>query len=242
MYEERTYRQWVKREDLIVFEVIEEETDLLISSSTDLYSVARESVRKYRDQIKDYIRKNRNFLTTLEPLEVETDAPEIVKDMSRASTIAGVGPMAAVAGAIAEFVGRDLLKFSQDVIVENGGDIFIKTKEDRLIGVYAGKSPFSGKLGIKIRADRMPLGICTSSGTVGHSLSFGRADAAIIISKWTSLADAVATATGNMVKSQEDIQGAISFASSIEQIEGVIVIIGHNMGIWGDVEITKIMV
>lgn len=232
----------MRREDLIVFEVIEEETDLLISSNIDLSSVARESVKRYRNQIKDYIHRNRDFLTTLEPLEVEPDAPEIVKDMSKASAIAGVGPMAAVAGAIAEFVGRDLLRFSQDVIVENGGDIFMSTKRDRLIGVYAGKSPFSGKLGLKIRADQMPLGVCTSSGTVGHSLSFGRADAAIIISKWTSLADAVATATGNMVKSQEDIQNAISFASSIEKIEGVIVIIGHNMGVWGDVEITKITV
>ena len=240
MYEERTYREWVKQADLVTFKVVDEETDLLISTDTNLSVEAAEYIAGYRKQLKDYIARDVKFLETLEPIELMDDAPEIAKEMAEAAKLAGVGPMAAVAGAIAERVGRDLLNSSKQIIVENGGDIFIKSNTQRLMGIYAGKSPFTGKLALKIEADQTPLGICTSSGTVGHSLSFGKADASIILSKWTALADAVATATGNIVKIEEDIQEAIDFARTIEGIEGIIVIIGKKIGAWGKVEIVRI--
>lgn len=239
MYEERKYREWVKNEDLITVEVIEDETDILVSGIIDLSIQARESVFKYRKQIKNYIRRCEHFLTTLEPIEVHDDAPEIVKEMASAAKIAGVGPMAAVAGALAEYIGYDLLGFSEQVIIENGGDIFIKATKKKLMGIYAGSSPFTGKIGVQIEPEQTPLGICTSSGTVGHSLSFGNADAVIILSKWTALADAVATATGNIVKSENDIRKGIDFARSIDDIEGVIIIVGSKIGIWGDIKIVK---
>jgi len=239
MYEERRYREWVKHDDLVVFRVVEEETDLLISGDADLSAAAAEAVAMYRKQLKEYIAGDRKFLLTLEPMEVKEDAPEIVKEMAEAAKIAGVGPMAAVAGAVAERVGRDLLRLSKQIIVENGGDIFIKTSRKRLLGVYAGSSPFTGKLALQIKPDQTPIGVCTSSGTVGHSLSFGKADAAIILSKWTALADAVATATGNLAKREEDIQKAVNFARSIEGIEGVVVIMDKKIGAWGKIEIVE---
>ena len=239
-YEERKYREWVKQDDLITVKVIEDETDLMVSAMSDLSEPALRSVSKYRKHLKDYIAKDRKFLESLEPVNVALDAPEIVKDMARASRLAGVGPMASVAGAVSEFVARDLLSHSKQLIIENGGDIYIKTNIERLLGVYAGNSPFTGKIALKIKPEQTPMGICTSSGTVGHSLSLGKADAAIILSRWTALADAVATATGNVVKSEEDIQNGVDFARSIEGVEGVIVILGAKIGIWGDIDIAKI--
>jgi ApbE superfamily uncharacterized protein (UPF0280 family) len=239
-YEERKYREWVRHDDLVAFRVMEEETDLMVSSDVDLSAAAAEAVSRYRQQLKGYIIRDNKFATALEPVWVMDDAPDIVKEMAKAARIVGVGPMASVAGAMAERVGEDLLSHSRQIIVENGGDVFIKTASKRLLGIYAADSPFTGKLALQIEPDQTPLGICTSSGTVGHSLSFGKADAAIVLSKWTALADAAATATGNLVKSAEDIQEAVEFARAIEGIVGVIVIVGDKIGAWGDVEIARI--
>jgi len=150
-----------------------------------------------------------------------------------------VGPMAAVAGAIAEAVGRELLNFSSEVIVENGGDIFLCHKKTRHIGIYAGDSPLSGKLALEIEPEDTPLGVCTSSGTVGHSLSFGKADAAIVISPSTALADAAATAVGNLVKTAEDMPRAIEFVREVEGLTGIAIIVGDKMAVWGKINLVR---
>ena len=238
MYKERFYRQWVKSEGLVTFEVKELETDLLISARRNLEARARESVLNYREDILSYIKRGRDFYTSLEPLNMVEDAPKIVKAMISASMKASVGPMAAVAGAIAEFVGRDILAYSDEVIVENGGDIFIKTDIKRVLGIYAGEgSPFSGKLAIEIPPEEEGLGVCTSSGTVSHSLSFGKADAVLIISGDTALADAVATAAGNIVKNKDYIEKGIDFAKSIKGVEGVLILVRDKMGSWGKIKL-----
>ncbi len=238
MYKERSYRQWVKSEGLVTFEVKELETDLLICAASDLENKARQSVLNYREDIRSYIKNNKDFLTSLEPIEVETDAPRIVKAMADAGRRASVGPMAAVAGAMSEFVGRDLLNYTDEVIVENGGDIFLKTKIKRVLGIYAGeKSPFSGKLALEIPPSQGGLGVCTSSGTVSHSLSFGKADAALIISADTALADAVATAVGNIVKNKDCIEKGIEFARSMDGVRGALIIIGDKLGSWGEIKL-----
>jgi len=145
--------------------------------------------------------------------------------------------MAAVAGAIAERVGKELLPYSDEVIVENGGDIFLKTSKERSIGVYAGESKFTRKIAFSILPEETPLGVCTSSGTVGHSLSFGYADAVIVFSSSTSLADAAATAIGNRVRMVEDIHEALEFAQSIKGLRGIAIIKGENMGLWGQIRL-----
>ena len=240
MYEERKYREWVKHDDLIAVRVVEEETDLLISGVVDLSATAAEAITRYRKQIKDYIAEDRRFQSALEPLEVRDNAPEIVKEMAKAARIAGVGPMASVAGAMAARVGRDLLNLSEQIIVENGGDIFIAAEEGRTVGIFAGDSPFTGKLAIQVEPQETPLGICTSSGTVGHSLSFGRADAVVVLSQSTALADAAATAIGNIVGGVRDITKSVEFAQSIDGIIGVVIIVGDQMGMWGKVRLVDV--
>jgi ApbE superfamily uncharacterized protein (UPF0280 family) len=125
------------------------------------------------------------------------------------------------------------------VIVENGGDVFAASTRDRIFGIYAGKSSFTGTLGLKITASHMPCGVCTSSGSVGPSISYGRADAAIVISKSTLLADACATALGNKVTTHLDLQRGLDFVKNIEGVDGAVVILGNEIGAWGNVEFVK---
>jgi len=240
MFEERTYRNLVKTDDLVTFQVIVKETDLLIRAAKDISREARESVLKYRHQIETYIERNPPFQGSLSPLLDDPYAPGIIREMIRTSQVAQVGPMAAVAGAMAESVSRDLLELSQEVIVENGGDIYLATSRERTIGIYAGSSPLSLKLGIVLQPEDTPLGICTSSGTVGHSLSFGKADAVCILSKSAALADAAATAVGNRVQEGKDIDRGLEKGKEIEGVLGTLIIVGEKMGVWGDIRLTRL--
>jgi len=239
MYQPRTYRHWVRSQDLVAVNVVVEETDLHIRAVTDLHRKALKSALKHRGAIKKYIQQHPSFLTSLEPLTTDDDAPRIIKSMLESARKVGVGPMAAVAGAIAEFVGYDLLAFSPEIIVENGGDIFLKSTGTRQAGIYAGSSPLSGKIGLEINGTDTPLGICTSSGTVGHSLSHGKADAVVVLSQSAILADAAATAIGNIVTDSDTITSGIEFARSITELTGVIIIKDTNIGIWGEVKLTQ---
>jgi ApbE superfamily uncharacterized protein (UPF0280 family) len=124
--------------------------------------------------------------------------------------------------------------------VENGGDIYLKISKKRLVGVYAGQSALSKRIALEIMPGETPLGICTSSGTVGHSLSLGSADAVVVLSPSTALADAAATALCNMVKSADDIPQTIERAQSIAGLRGLVVIMGGKMGVWGKVKIVPL--
>ncbi|MFH0768396.1 MAG: UPF0280 family protein [Chloroflexota bacterium] len=239
MYEPRTYRHWIKDEKLISFNVVVKETDLYIRASRNLKPKALRLVLKYRNNLERYIERHPTFLTSLEPVAVGDDAPRIVKSMAESAQKAGVGPMASVAGAIAEFVGAELLAFSPEIIIENGGDIYLKSLGKRVVGIYAGNSPLSGKIGLEIDGEDTPLGICTSSGTIGHSLSFGKADAVVVISPSATLADAAATAIGNVIKQASDIPSGIELAKSIEGLKGLLIIKDDQLGLWGDARICK---
>jgi ApbE superfamily uncharacterized protein (UPF0280 family) len=239
MYEPRTYRHWIKDQDLVSFKVVVKETDLYIRASTNLRRKALKLVLKYRHTLERYIERYPSFITSLEPSPTGDDAPHIVKLMSESARKAGVGPMASVAGAIAEFVGNELLAFSPEIIIENGGDIYLRSLKKRLIGIYAGKSPLSGKIGLEINGQDTPLGICSSSGTVGHSLSYGKADAVVVLSKSATLADAAATAIGNLIVESSDIPRGIELAKGIEDLLGLIIIKDDNLGLWGEVKICQ---
>ncbi len=237
MKQTRFYRDWVAS-DLLSFTVHDRETDILISAEKNLKGEAEKLIHRYRNNIIDYIKRNPKFETSLKPLPPDDNAAEIIKAMLKAGALAGVGPMATVAGAIREFVGKDLLRFTNQVILENGGDIFIKTDKERKIGIYAGTSSLSKKIAIKIKPG-LPCGICTSSGTVGHSLSFGKADAVILVARDAIIADAAATATCNRVKTGGDIKAALNFAKNIEGVIGAMVIYRERIGSIGDIEITR---
>jgi ApbE superfamily uncharacterized protein (UPF0280 family) len=240
MYQPRTYRQWVTSEDLVAFSAMVDETDLLIRAKSDLSSQALEIVHKCRAGLEDYIKRHPLFALTLKPMRVEDHAPAVVRNMALAAEAVGVGPMAAVAGAIAREVGTGLLQFSDEVIVENGGDIFMRSLRPRLVGVYAGESPLTGKIAFVIRPEDTPLGICTSSGTVGHSLSFGLADAVTVFSPSAALADAAATAIGNLVHTVDNISKAIEFAQRVPGLSGVAIVKGDVLGLWGKIQLRSL--
>jgi ApbE superfamily uncharacterized protein (UPF0280 family) len=240
MYEERFYRAVTKPNDLFCYEVKFKETDLWCCSQTDLREVIEDRVFFYRHQLEEYIQGRPIFKESLVPIGDDPFAPAIVREMISASAKVGVGPMATVAGAIAEFLGRDISPLTDEYIIENGGDISIKTLRERLILIYAKKSPFSQKIAIKIKERDKSYGVCTSSATVGPSLSLGKADAVCIVADSALFADGLATCIGNSVKSKDDITMAIEIGKSFSNIIGILIIVGDNLGIWGDLEIIRV--
>lgn len=234
------YRHVIRDSDLTYFNVIVKQSDLYIGARHNLKDKALKSLLKHRSALEKYIAHHPLFLTTLSPYHTGADAPSIAREMSQASLIAGAGPMAAVAGALAEAVGKELLSFSREIIVENGGDIFLKTARKRLVGIYAGESALTGKIALEIKPEETPIGICTSSGTIGHSLSLGNADAVIATSSSTSLADIAATVIGNIIKTEQDIPQALAKAQEVKGLRSITIIMGEKVGAWGKTKIVPI--
>ncbi|RLI88099.1 MAG: UPF0280 family protein [Candidatus Altiarchaeales archaeon] len=215
------------------FKIRYKETGLFVLTDKDLKERIEKELIFHYNLLENYIRRNPLFLASYEPLTIEKDAPLIVKLMADSAKRAGVGPMASVAGTFSELIGNFILKNSKDVIVENGGDIFLKVTKQRVVGIFSGTSQFSERIGFRINPEETPLGICTSSGSVGHSISLGESDSVTVISKSCSLADASATAIGNCVKGENGIEKGIEKAKSIEGIDGVLIIKGEKMGMYG---------
>jgi ApbE superfamily uncharacterized protein (UPF0280 family) len=238
--EARIYRKRVTADDLVSFNVRIKETDLLVSSDRDLYKDTVELVLDYRYQLENYIKSHPKFLTTLHPYPDDPYAPSIIKDMIESTRDIGVGPMASVAGAISQYVGLGLLGTAEQVIVENGGDIFLKVNRPVTLSILAGESPLSDRIGISIPTGLMPLGVCSSSGKVGHSLSMGYTDVTTILSPSAIRADGAATALGNRMRTKTDLERLAEWAADIEGILGGIVIMGDNMVTWGKVEIVEL--
>ncbi len=238
-YQPRTYRRLHKADGLAGFGVCMGESDLWIWAERDLRAEAASALRRARNELCRYIRENPRFAHSLEPIRCTNGAPAIVWDMCRAGQAAGVGPMAAVAGAIAQQVAEELAQFSREVIVENGGDLYLVCHRERIVGIMAPGSCWDCRLGLRVRAPG-GLSICTSSGTHGHSLSLGRANAATVIAASGALADAVATALGNRVVSEADIEPALEWLSTIDGIIGGVVVCGGAFGVWGQVELTTL--
>lgn len=237
-YRERTYRNKVSKGTLTSFHLQVKETDLYISADRNLDHYARNSVYKHRKYLEEYIRYHPAFLNSMVPVDRDDFAPPIIQDMIEASIISGVGPMAAVAGAIAHYVGEELLQHSRNVIVENGGDIFLRCVDNEArVALFAGESPLSYNISLRIKPEDTPIGICTSSGTVGHSLSLGIADAVCVTSKSTSLADAVATYLCNLVKGEGDIKKVLDLGFQIKGVLGIIIILNDKLGAVGAVEL-----
>ncbi|MCL6621750.1 MAG: UPF0280 family protein [Syntrophobacterales bacterium] len=239
-HEPRTYRTRMAREGLVAFRVVVQQTDLLILAVRDLSPLARQTAVQERSRLESYIAAHPDFLSTLTPWPEDPFAPPVVREMVAAARVAGVGPMAAVAGALAERVGRALLAASPEVIVENGGDVFLALTRPATVALYAGASPLSRRVGLRIAAEDTPLGVCTSSGTVGHSLSFGRADAACVVAPTAALADALATALANRVRAPGDIDPALAWLADIPGTVGAVVVVGKALGAWGRVELVPL--
>jgi ApbE superfamily uncharacterized protein (UPF0280 family) len=196
-------------------------------------------------QVENYIGQRPEFATSLAPLHQDDLAPKFVKDMLEAGLGAEVGPMAAVAGTMAQYVGMSLVAEGVgEIVVENGGDIFIQRSKECCISIFAGDSPLSYTVGVKVPMGMMPCGVCTSSGSVGHSLSLGDADSVTVLAKSTPLADAAATRLGNEVGmnkgGRKGLQQALQVGQNLPGITGVVVICGELLGAVGDIELVKI--
>lgn len=236
-YQPRTYRNNIQKPGLTSFRVLVKETDLHIQADSDLEAWARERVLYHRDVLEKYLGRYSEFATTLVPWPKDEPRPAMIEEMVRAGRRAGVGPMAAVAGAMAANVGFDLLNRSREIIVENGGDVFLQTTDPVTVGIYSGEGDLGSRLALRAGGGDEPVGVCTSSGTIGHSLSHGRADAVCVIASSCALADAAATAIGNRVQGEGDIRSAIEFGRNIKEIQGVVISVGGKIGAWGEVEL-----
>lgn len=236
-YQPRFYRSYHKSNSLKSYQITIEQSDLYIASTNLTDKLAVTALQDAREIIQSYIIKNPNFLSSLKPVNLSSDIP-LISWMLNASKVCSVGPMAAVAGSVSRFVGEALLKENDEVIVENGGDIFMSSNVARNILVYAGNSPVSMKMAIEIPEGT--YGMCTSAGKVGPSLSFGQADAAIVLSKDCSLSDAAATQLGNFIKNESDIESAVNRIISLPNILGAMAISNDKIAAAGQITLTSV--
>lgn len=246
-YVERTYRKGMGAERFRSFTISYLETDLWIGVdalhySPDMHQCALDEVKRLRAEMDSYITRDTAFKTSLAPHAVQPNAPAVCVEMAEAARIANVGPMAAVAGAFARRVGERLKERfnTPEVVVENGGDIYMDVHNDMLVAVFAGESPLSEKVGIRIPKAYGALGVCTSSGTVGHSLSFGKADAVMVACRNTALADAYATSIANRIQTPADIEPVIEQLQLHNDMLSVVIICGDRMGAWGELELEPV--
>lgn len=242
-YNERSYRKHFKTGRWNCFTLQYKETDVWIGVDKDSYlpempAYCQELICRLRKEMDEYLLTDPCYRTALVPYEAKESAPEILKQMSAAARRTGIGPMSAVAGAVAFHIVEALKREYgiRECIVENGGDIYADIQEDMDVSVFAGASPLSEKVGLHIDAAEAPLGICTSSGTVGPSLSFGKADAVMIICKDALLADSYATRFTNLIQRAEDIPPVLEEIRTTQEILSALIIQGDKMGVIGKFE------
>ena len=243
-YKERSYRSRFSNDERRWFCVKFLESDLWIGVDNGSYRASMEQdvytmLVDLRRRMDAYLLMDPAYKAALTPYDAGLEAPEILKEMSHVCHKTGIGPMSAVAGAVALYVAEFLKsQFGvKEVIVENGGDIYAEAHSDMDIAVFAGQSPLSEKIGLHIPAADFPLGICTSSGTVGPSLSLGRADAMMIICKDVLLADSYATAFANRIQSANDLQPVIDRISNTPEILGALAVKDDRLAVCGEFEL-----
>ncbi len=236
MYQERFYRKY--SENKFKIEVSHKESDLFISSDERLDKKLCEDVlKKHYQVIEEYVKQNPQFATSLSPLAFDDGVPAVIQDMLATCSLTGIGPFASVAGAVAGYVGKELLGYAKEVMVENGGDLFLKINEDKRIGVYLGDNFSLQNITLKVSRRDQTFGIASSSATIGPSLNFGKADLLTVIAKDAIIADGFATALSNKIQDEESVNGILDFAKSSQLISGLLVFFQGKLFLWGDIEI-----
>ncbi len=235
-YEERYYRTYIEAEKTSSFNITIYESDLQIYTDGQLQVALEEELKMIRKTIETYVIACPEFIKSLVPISIKKNDPVIIKHMKEASKKLSVGPMATVAGAVSHYLGEKFYDGTNELIIENGGDLFVYSKEHKTILLHGGPNATVKNLSIKIDKSLLPIGVCTSSGKVGHSLSFGNCDAVTVLSKDTLVADAAATALGNLLKDKKDINSVLQYSKTFKEISGVIAIVDDQMGAWGAFE------
>ena len=236
----RTYRA-SQQPELVSFQLVVEETDLWVAARQDLSASMADHVRQLRGQIRAYAAIHPQFLPSLIPLDAGPHAPEIVRRMCRAGQLTGVGPMAAVAGTVAQMVAEHFHGQSPDLLVENGGDTYLFSTRDRHIGILSMPDE-DVRLCVPVRAIEFPCSFCASSAKIGHSLSFGNADLVVTRAKDAALADAAATALANALKDAGSMDAVLAQALAWETIglDGVFTQCEGKIGVWGKMELAVV--
>lgn len=236
---DRDYRR-AAAPDLWRGRIVIGESDLWVLANTDCRSAITARLKILRRQLKEYLFRYPDFQTCLTSYPMDPTAPEIVQWMIRVTAPLGIGPMASVAGAFAGMLGLELATGFPELIIENGGDIYLRSQKERVVAIFAGSSPFSNRIGLRIAPQPSGIGICTSAGTVGPSLSMGKSDAVVIIAPDTALADAAATAVGNRIQTTADLPAALAYARTIPGLSGVLLIKDDKLAVWGEVQLTPV--
>lgn len=236
---ERFYRQEFQTNGLYSFQVKVLESDLFIICDRDLSTMALNNLNRTRGEIQEHIERNPVFLHSLTPVKTVSDS-KIIERMEHASDLFGVGPMATVAGAVAQCMAEELSPHCSHLIIENGGDICLKSEKPVTVSVYAGEdSPFGNRLRFRVKPEGNLMGICTSSGTIGHSLSLGNASAVVVLSDSAITADAGATAIANLIKTPADVEKVLKGEKGKGRLNGLIIVAGNTFGAWGNMEFVQ---
>ena len=202
--------------------------------SCDRLDIVTRQIVRQRDILERYIRRHAEFGESLMPVAVHDDAPEVAARMALAAAAVGVGPMATVAGTMAQLAAEAAIDDGADeAIVENGGDMFLVCRQEAVVGLYPGPGPLADTLALAVEPNATPMAICSSSGTMGHSASFGRCDLATVVSRDAALADAAATLAANMVKTPDDIDPTLERILAIEGVDGVLLVKDDRIGLIG---------
>jgi len=196
--------------------------------------VVRREIVRQRRLLEEYLAGHEEFGVSLEPVAARADAPKVAQRMAVAAAIVGVGPMAAVAGAMAQLAAEAALDAGSDeALVENGGDIFLICRRAVVVALHAGSGSLADSLALSVEPDQTPLAICSSSGRMGHSMSLGDCDLATVTASDASLADAAATLAANLVRTGDDIDGALERVVALEGVGGVLIVQAGRVGLAG---------
>lgn len=241
----RSYRRLSPCADERSFQIVVEQTDLWITvrkdCAEDLEGLALRKVNEIRSQIRSWMLLEPDFGASMLPVPVPDHAPAVVRRMAAATALMNVGPMAAVAGAVAFCVAEELVRFTPDCLVENGGDSMLHSSRERVVGLLS--DPAGGAVvGLRLKPEDFPLSLCASSSFIGHSFSFGKGDLAVVRSRDAFVADAAATAFCNMLQEPDDAGRVAEYAAGFAQIgvDGVFLQCGGSIGVWGDMELTAL--
>ncbi len=210
----------------------------LKSDKKEAIDEAIRDIISHRKNLEDYIKRQPEFQHTLKPMDVLPEAPEIVLSMAEAAKKANVGPMAAVAGALADLGMKAMLRTGAKIaVVEDGGEVAVTTDQPVTVAILSSYPGLSGKIGLSITKEDSPLGVATSSSKIRRVISFGEADSVTVVAADASLADAAATAVCNAVAGENvgvSIQRGLEATKAIEGVRGVIIVREGQTGLWGN--------
>ncbi|MEA2016562.1 MAG: UPF0280 family protein [Actinomycetota bacterium] len=232
------YRSSIRHREKYNWRVIYKYSDLLISCDKDISGRVKKLLLEIYDLLESFIDRKPSFQKSLSPVKIEKDYPSIVKKMCRKAALFNVGPMATVAGAVCDYIASGLREKCGRLIIENGGDVYIRSSRDFNVGVYLKDTNFKDKIYLKIRSEDTPCGLCSSSGNFGHSLSMGSVGIVVVLSRSTISADGAATSIANRIEKSSDINGVMEQYSRIKELGGLLIVKDGNIGIWGDIELS----